>query len=155
MRMEKVRCDMRTAHTLSHTCTRCLYATQRIRVREMCVRHGDSPSCSPSNQSMNKNQHCISSWGLTRQTKLVRTSCTSFNALCQLQRCCWDVLKIRQPAQLSDLTRTSANPQPDTSFISSSTHTHLHLSLVRWLRQSSDHDHTYQPKIGAPASSSR
>ena len=43
VRMEKVRmerCDMRTANTLSHACTRCLYATQGKGVRKMCVRHG-------------------------------------------------------------------------------------------------------------------
>ena len=37
---EMGRCDMRTAHTLSHACTRCLYVKQRNRVRKFCVRHG-------------------------------------------------------------------------------------------------------------------
>ena len=33
-------CDMRTANTLSHACTRRLHATQGKCVRKMCVRHG-------------------------------------------------------------------------------------------------------------------
>ena len=37
---EMERCDMRTANTLSHACTRCLHATQGKCVRTMCVRHG-------------------------------------------------------------------------------------------------------------------
>ena len=37
---EMERYDMRTANTLSHACTRCLYSTQRKCVRKMCVRHG-------------------------------------------------------------------------------------------------------------------
>ena len=37
---EMGRYDMRTANTLSHACTLCLYATQRNCVRKMCVRHG-------------------------------------------------------------------------------------------------------------------
>ena len=39
---EMERYDMRTANTLSHACTQCLYATQRKCVRQMCVRHGVS-----------------------------------------------------------------------------------------------------------------
>ena len=34
------RCDMRTANTLSHARTRCLYATQGKCVWKLCVRHG-------------------------------------------------------------------------------------------------------------------
>ena len=37
---EMERYDMRTANTLSHACTRSLYATQGKCVRKMCVRHG-------------------------------------------------------------------------------------------------------------------
>ena len=37
---EMERHDMRTATTLSHACTRYLYATQGKCVRKMCVRHG-------------------------------------------------------------------------------------------------------------------
>ena len=37
---ETERYDMRTADTLSHACTRCLYVTRRNCVRKMCVRHG-------------------------------------------------------------------------------------------------------------------
>ena len=38
-RQREERFDMRTVHTLSHACTRCLYVTQRKCVRKMCVRH--------------------------------------------------------------------------------------------------------------------
>ena len=47
---ETERYDLRTANTLSHACTRCLYVTQTNCVRKMCVRHGmcvhgGRPSC--------------------------------------------------------------------------------------------------------------
>ena len=37
---EVERYDMRTANTLSQACARCLHATQRYCVRQMCVPHG-------------------------------------------------------------------------------------------------------------------
>ena len=37
---EMERYGMRTANTLSHACTRCLFVTQRNCVRKMCVRYG-------------------------------------------------------------------------------------------------------------------
>ena len=48
------RYDMRTANTLSHACTRSLYATQGKCVRKMCVRHGVCVQ-NPSSKTQNTN----------------------------------------------------------------------------------------------------